>query len=90
MGGSGPPQPQPSTAPGRLRDGFASLGRCLSDQSLRVGLVQGSQQTLHDRMLLLAELFGMALRQTTDNGDRGQLWLGREPALDQRHVRVEL
>lgn len=64
MGGSGPPQPEPSTAPGRLRDGFASLGRCLSDQSLRGGLAQGSQQTLHDRMLLLAELFGMALTFT--------------------------
>ena len=40
-------------------------------------------------MLLLAELFGMALCQTADNGDRGELWLGREPDLDQRHVRVE-
>jgi len=69
-------------SPGRLRDGFASLGRCLSDQSLRGGLAQGPQQTLHGRMLLLAELFGMALRQTADNGDRGELWLGREPDLD--------
>ena len=34
------------------------------DQSLRGGLAQGSQQTLHDRMLLLAELFGMALTFT--------------------------
>jgi hypothetical protein len=51
-------------SPGRLRDGFASLGRCLSDQSLRGGLAQGSQRTLHDRMLLLAELFGMALTFT--------------------------
>jgi hypothetical protein len=41
-------------------------------------------------MLLLAELFGMALRPTADNGDRGELWLSREPDLDQRHVRVEL
>ena len=74
-------------SPGQL---YASLGRCLSDQSLRGGLAQGSQQTLHDRMLLLAELFGMALCQTADNGDRGQLWLGLEPALDQRDVWVEL
>jgi hypothetical protein len=31
---------------------------------LRGGLAQGSPQTLHDRMLLLAELFGMALTFT--------------------------
>ena len=34
----------------------------------------------------LPKLFGMALPKTVDNGDRGQLWLGREPPLDQRHV----
>ena len=73
-----PSRPQP----GRLRNGFASLGRCFSGQSSHRGLAQRSQQTLHGRMLLLAELFGMALRQTADNGDRGELWLGREPDLD--------
>ena len=60
----GPATARAVHSPGRLRDGFASLGRCLSDQSLRGGLAQGSQQTLHDRMLLLAELFGMALTFT--------------------------
>jgi hypothetical protein len=55
-------------------------GRRLSDQSVRGAPPQGAEQTLHDRMLLVAELFGMALRQTADNGDRGQLWLGRQPA----------
>jgi hypothetical protein len=41
-------------------------------------------------MLLLAELVGMEVGETTDDRDGGQLGLGREPALDQRHVRVEL
>ena len=41
-------------------------------------------------MLLLAELVGMEFGETADDSDRGQLWLGREPALDQRHVRIEL
>jgi hypothetical protein len=41
-------------------------------------------------MLLLAELVGMEVGKTTDDGDGGQLWLGREPVLDQRYVRVEL
>ena len=49
-------------SPGQLRDVFASHGRRLSDQTLRgAALAQGSQQTLHDRVRLLAELFGMAL-----------------------------
>jgi hypothetical protein len=30
-------------------------------------------------MLLLAELSGMALRQTADNGDCGEMWRGGEP-----------
>ncbi|HEX3440581.1 MAG TPA: hypothetical protein VHT93_09560 [Pseudolabrys sp.] len=66
------------------------VGCRFSDQSLRGALAQGSQQTLHDRMLLLAELVGMEVGETTDNGDGGQLWLDREPALDQRQVRIEL
>ena len=41
-------------------------------------------------MQLLAELVGMEFGETTDDGDGGQLWLGCEPALDQRHMRVEL
>jgi len=41
-------------------------------------------------MLLVAKLFGMALRQTGDDGYGGQLWFRREPSLDQRHVWVEL
>ena len=73
-----------------MGDGFSSVSSCLSDQSLRGGVAQGSQQTLHDRMLLVAELFGVALRQTGNNGYGGQLWLHREPSLDQRHVWVEL
>ena len=67
-----------------------ALGRRRSDQSMRGPLAQGSQQTLHDRMLLLAELVGMEFGETADDSDRGQLWFGREPALDQRHVRIEL
>jgi hypothetical protein len=47
-------------------------GRRLSDQSVRGAPAQRSEQTLHDRMLLVAELFGMTLRQTADNGDRGR------------------
>jgi hypothetical protein len=35
-------------------------------------------------MLLLVELVRMEVCETTDNGDGGQLWLGRQPALDQR------
>ena len=41
-------------------------------------------------MLLRAELVGVELGETTDDGDRGQLWFGRKPALDQRRVRIEL
>jgi hypothetical protein len=40
-------------------------------------------------MLLFAELVGMEFGQAADDGDRGQLWLGSEPALDQRHVRID-
>lgn len=32
----------------------------------------------------------MALRQPVNDSDRCQLRVGREPALEQRHVRVEL
>jgi hypothetical protein len=32
----------------------------------------------------------MEVGETTDDGDGGQLWLGCQPALDQRHVWVEL
>jgi hypothetical protein len=73
-----------------MRDGLVSIACRLSDQSLRFAPAQGSQQTLHDRMLLLVELVGMEVGEATDDGDGRQLWLGREPALDQRHVRVEL
>jgi hypothetical protein len=45
----------------------------LSDQSLRSALAQGSQQTLHDRILLLAELVGMKIGEATDDGDRSNL-----------------
>jgi hypothetical protein len=38
-------------------------------------------------MLLLAELAGMEFGETANDGDSGQLWLGRQPALDQPHVR---
>src|SRR5579864_7773907 len=41
-------------------------------------------------MLLIAELVGMEFGETTDDRDRGQPWLGREPALDQCQVRVQL
>jgi hypothetical protein len=64
--------------------------RSCCDQSLRGILAQGSQQTLHDRMLLLAELTGMEFGETVDDGNGGKLWLGRQPALDQRNMRVEL
>ena len=78
----GPATARAVHSPGRLRDGFASLGRCLSDQSLRGGLAQGSQQTLHDRKCcFLPNCSGWRSVRTTDNGDRGQLWLGREPAM---------
>ena len=77
-------------SPGRLHEVLVSVGCRLSDQSLRGVLAQGSQQTLHDRMLLRAELVGVEFGETTDDGDRSQLWFGREPALDQRHVRIEL
>jgi hypothetical protein len=33
-------------------------------------------------MLLVAELVGMEFGEATDDGDRGQPWLGREPTLD--------
>jgi hypothetical protein len=39
-------------------------------------------------VLLLAELVGMEVGETIEDGDGSQLGLGREPAFDQRHVRV--
>src|SRR5438552_5309239 len=70
-------------SPGRLRDVLVPFGCRLSDQCLRGTLAQGSQQTLHDRMLLLAELVGMEVGEATDDGDRSKLWLSCKPALDQ-------
>jgi hypothetical protein len=32
---------------------------------------------------------GAEFGKTADNGHRGQLWIGSEPALDQRQVRIE-
>jgi hypothetical protein len=40
-------------------------------------------------MLLFAELVWMEFGKTSDDGDRGELWLGREPVLDQRDVRID-
>jgi hypothetical protein len=57
---------------------------------MRGTLARDPQQTLHDRMLLFAEVVGMEFGETTDDRDRDQLWFCREPALDQRHVRIEL
>ena len=47
------------------------------------------QETLHDRMLLLAELLRIALAQPTDDGERGELRLGGEPSIDCGDVRIE-
>jgi hypothetical protein len=73
-----------------LSDALLSVGQRLSDQSLRGALTQGSQQSLHGRMLLLAELVGMEVGESADDGEGCQLGLGRQPDLDQSHVRVEL
>jgi hypothetical protein len=53
-------------------------------------LPKSLQQTLHDRMLFSPELVGVFLTQSTDDGDRGQLWLGSKPVFDRGDVQVEL
>ena len=40
-------------------------------------------------MLLVAELLGVPLAQSADDGERGQLRLAGKPALDRGDVRVE-
>jgi len=48
-----------------------------------------SQQALHDGVLRRPELFGAAFGETTEDGQRGQTRLGREPTLDVGEVRIE-
>jgi hypothetical protein len=59
-----------------VRDVLVSLGCHLSDQSLGGAPAQGSQQRLYDRMLLFAELVGMEVGGSTDDGDSSKLGLG--------------
>jgi hypothetical protein len=67
----GPSRPQPRAAVQRLHFRRPSFQRSISAWSF----AEGSQQTLHDRMLLPAELPGMEFGETADDG--GELWLGR-------------
>jgi hypothetical protein len=48
------------------------------------------QQPLHDRMLLGPKRFGIALGETADEGESGELRLRGEPAFDEIPIRVEL
>ena len=48
-----------------------------------------SQQALHDGVLRRTELFGAVFGEATEDGQRGQTRLGRQPALDVREVRIE-
>jgi hypothetical protein len=56
--------------------------RRLGDELLRGLPPQRLEQPLHDRMLLLSELMGIAFAQADDDGERSWLWLRREPTLD--------
>src|SRR5260221_10399350 len=47
------------------------------------------QQALHNGVLRRPELFGAALGEATEDGQRGQTRLSREPALDVGEVRIE-
>jgi hypothetical protein len=62
----------------------------LSWQLLGGLLPKRLQQTLHDRMLLRAELLGMSRAQPADDGERGQVRLLRKPVLDRGNVRSSL
>ena len=48
------------------------------------------KQALYDRMLLSAERGRIDLGEPSHDGERGELRLGRKPALDRRQMRIEL
>lgn len=61
----------------------------MQDDRLGCFASERSQQALHDGVLRWPELFGAAFSETTEDGQRGQTRLGREPALDVGEVRIE-
>src|SRR3954470_8489027 len=67
--------------PGQWGSGDQLLGRLPSKRP---------QQALHNRMLSCPELLGLNLAQPADDGERRQLRLLCQPALDRRNMWVEL
>ncbi len=70
-----------------LRDAHRSLDELLVDPTQTV---ERLQQPLHNRMLLGAERLRIALGQTADDRERGQLRLGGQPGLDRGQMPIKL
>src|SRR5215207_7454570 len=83
-----PSHAAPSTAPGR-RTADVGVVSVISAINLSAALAKRLQEALHDRMLLLAELVREDLAHPADDGERGQLRLCGEPALDREDVRIQ-
>src|SRR5882672_9806984 len=74
--------------------GITNGGRCRSPGHARddhLGCISSerSQQALHDGVLRRPELFGGVFGEATEDCQRGQTRLGRQPALDVSAVRIE-
>jgi len=65
-----------------------TISRVLDDH-LGCFASERSQHALHDGVLRWTELFGAAFGEATENGQRGQAGLGRQPAFDVGEVGIE-
>ena len=74
--------PSPGTT-----DWFHTMCR-VRDNHLGCFASERSQQALHDGLLRRTELFGAAFGEATQNGQRGQAGLGRQPVFDVGEVRI--
>ena len=82
----------PITRSGAPRPGITNGGRspgCARDDHLGCISSERSQQALHDGVLRRPELFGGVFGEATEDCQRGQTRLGRQPALDVSAVRIE-
>jgi hypothetical protein len=94
IGGTGGVAECPSHAAPPPSPGIINGGRCRTPGHARddhLGCISSerSQQALHDGVLRRPELFGGMFGEATEDCQRGQTRLGRQPALDVRAVRIK-